>query len=121
MTKSLPLLTGAALLAGVTAAGAAEPLKLTDAQMDGVTAAGGVSFYSTIFKSDDIHIKETVDVDKVLLTVSVVVGNSALAQGTADAFGKHTNAEAFSFTQTTPWSSEAAALSISQSDGCGCF
>jgi len=114
--KMLGLMAGALLVAGFGAAHAGEPLRLSEAQMDGVTASGGVSFYSTIFKSDDIHIKETVDVYKQLVTVSVVVGNSALAQGTADAYGYNTNAEAFSFTQTTPWSSEAAALSISQSD-----
>ena len=36
-------LAGAALLASATAAGAAEPVKLSDAQMDGVTASGAAA------------------------------------------------------------------------------
>jgi hypothetical protein len=36
-------LAGVALLASATAAGAAEPVKLSDAQMDGVTASGAAA------------------------------------------------------------------------------
>ncbi|MEM9088569.1 MAG: hypothetical protein AAGC93_07470 [Cyanobacteria bacterium P01_F01_bin.53] len=63
----------------------------------------------------NIYIKERVDIQKYLDTYSFVYGNSAIAEGDAEAYGHDSNAEAFSFTVTTPYSSAASATSVSQS------
>jgi hypothetical protein len=62
-----------------------------------------------------IDLNERVDIKKRLDTISVVKGNSAIGEGTAEAYGPDSNAEAFSFTYTDPNSSAANATSISQS------
>jgi hypothetical protein len=66
-------------------------------------------------KNLQINIYERVDVRKNLDTRSFVKGNSAIAEGDAEAYGPDSNAEAFSYTYTDPYSSAASATSISQS------
>lgn len=74
---------------------------------------GGYNFSRK--KKLDIVIREKVDVQKYLDTYSYVKGNSALAEGDAEAYGPDSNAESFSYTITTPYSSAASATSVSQS------
>ncbi|KPQ37245.1 MAG: Paired box protein 7 [Phormidesmis priestleyi Ana] len=63
----------------------------------------------------DINIYERVNTYKNLNTYSFVYGNSALAEGDAEAYGLDSNAQSFSYTYTDPFSSAASATSISQS------
>ena len=76
---------------------------------------GGSGYSFNRSKKLDIKIRERVDIQKYLNTYSVVYGNAAIAEGDAEAYGLDSNAEAFSFTLTTPFSSAASATSISQS------
>jgi hypothetical protein len=76
--------------------------------------SGGYNFDRS--KRLNIDIKERVDVKKYLDTRSYVIGNSAVAEADAEALGYDSNAEGFSFTYTTPYSSAASATSISQSN-----
>lgn len=79
----------------------------------GGTGYGGYDFSRN--KRLNINIYERVDVKKNLNTYSRVYGNSAVAEGDAEAYGPDSNAEAFSYTYTDPYSSAASATSISQS------
>ena len=75
--------------------------------------SGGYNFDRS--KRLNIDIRERVDIQKYLDTVSYVYGNSAIAEADAEAHGYDSNAEGFSFTFTTPYSSAASATSVSQS------
>lgn len=75
--------------------------------------SGGYNFNRN--KRLNIEIKERVDIQKYLNTISFVHGNSALAEADAEAYGHDSNAEGFSYTVTTPFSSAASATSVSQS------
>jgi hypothetical protein len=64
----------------------------------------------------NIKIYEDVYAKKYLDTYSRVYGNSAVAEADAEAYGRDSNAEGFSFTYTDSNSSKAGATSISQSN-----
>ena len=83
--------------------------------VSGVSGGFGSGYNFSRKKRLDIRIKERVDVKKFLKSISFVKGNSAIAEGDAEAYGHDSNAEAFSYTITTPISSAASATSISQS------
>jgi hypothetical protein len=98
-TKLLPLFAGAALLAGVGAANAGEPMTLTDAQMDDVTAGGSFEFVQFKFAFFDVE--------------SFVFGNSATAQADAAAFGFDTHSQTHTFSFADPFFSASQSISIS--------
>jgi hypothetical protein len=100
--KLLPLFAGAALLAGVGTTSAGEPITLTEAQLDNVTAGGSFDFVQTKF------------VD--LFSASFVFGNSATAQADAVAFGSNTHSQTHTFTFADDFSSASQSISISQAD-----
>jgi len=114
--KTLSLLTGASLLVLSGAALADEPMTLSAAQLDGVSAAGGVNFDSNVDKDVDIDVDVTVDIDKDVDVDIDVDDNSAFAEASADAFGENTLAETEAFAQTTDWSSEAFSSAIAVTD-----
>ena len=101
-TKLLPLIAGAALVAGVGAANAGEPMTLSDVQMDNVTAGGSFFFDQFKFATYDV--------------ASFVFGNSATAQADALAFGSHTHSQTHTFTVADTFSSGSQSISISLAD-----
>jgi hypothetical protein len=101
-TKLLPLFAGAALLAGVGAANAGEPITLTDAQMDDVTAGGSFEFVQVKFA--------------IFSVASFVSGNSATAQADAVAIGNDTHSQTHTFSFADPFTSFSQSISISLAD-----
>lgn len=81
--------------------------------VSGGTGGGGYNFNRS--KNLNINIYERVNVKKYLNTASYVVGNSAVSEADAEAYGHNSNAQGFSYTLTTPYSSAASATSFSQS------
>ena len=86
MKKMLSLIAGISVLALAGAASAGEPVSLTNAQMDVVTAGGSKSFDFT--KKASIQVK------------SHVIGNSASLLFDNEAVGKNTNVQG-NFSQET--------------------
>lgn len=81
-TAILSAFAGAALLASAGGAGATEPVKLTDAQMDGVTASGfafaaGAAFALGDFGSDTFATSFTFVDDNVLAAAEAHSGAAA--------------------------------------------
>lgn len=111
-SKIMPMLVGASLLALAGAAGADEPVTLSAAQLDGVSAGGGVNFNVAIDKSVYIDRNFDLNVDKNVSVTVVISGNLATAEASADAFGDNTLAETIAFAQTTEWSSEAFSSAV---------
>jgi hypothetical protein len=101
-TKLLPIVAGAALVAGMGAANAGEAMTLTDAQMDGVTAGGSFFFEQDKFAN--------------FFVVSFVFGNSATAQADAVAFGFDTHSQTHTLTFASNNFSESHSISISLAD-----
>jgi hypothetical protein len=81
-------LAAGALLVGGSGVANAEPVALTDSQMDSVTAGVGFSSFTNIQKLVDIQ--------------ATVVGFSALAEAEADAEGPNADAQTFTFAEVTP-------------------
>jgi hypothetical protein len=103
-SKFLSLVAGVAALGLVgAAANAAEPMHLTDAQMDSVTAG---LFDLDVTEKLKARINVGVDID----------GNLAKALAAADAYGKNTLAETVTVTETTKYSSSALSQSLSATD-----
>ena len=98
--KMLPIVAGVALVLSVGAAHAGEPLKLTDSQMDGVTA-GGLDLKS--IKVIKWNFKAKADIK----------GNFAEADATALAEGKNTLTATWTISQTTKRSSASLSESLS--------
>jgi hypothetical protein len=75
-------LAGAALLASAATAGAAEPVQLSDAQMDGVTASGAAAAFAASTTLGDL-VSDTVAVTQTLVVDNVLAAASAQSQGLA--------------------------------------
>jgi hypothetical protein len=105
MTKSLTLLAGAAMIASVGSASAAE--LLTPAQMDGVTAAGTYVYVQKIVY-DDFRVYAHIDPH--------VYGNTAQAVAEAHAYGNNTFSLGTSYTYTDYYNSVSQATSTSITD-----
>jgi hypothetical protein len=106
-SKVLSLLAGVSLLAFAGAASAGDPLTLTGAQLDQVSAGGVVNFDTTVDKDVTIDKDVNIDIDKTVDVAVSIVGNLAEAEASADCFGNNCLAETATFAQTTEWSSEA--------------
>ncbi len=115
-TKTKILFIGAALLLSGGVASAGDPMVLTIDQLDNVTAGGGVRFNSSI--SERFRIDKRIREDKRARydVRTHVRGHSAVAEATSDAFGRNTDAQTFTFSQTTGRRSEAASTSIALTD-----
>ncbi|GEM_PF-3310192 len=107
MTKSLSFISAAVLGLTLGTAGAEEPVTLSAAQMDNVTA--GVGFTSNTL------IQKLVDIQEAILEVkqaqfdvrTFVVGFSAVAEAEADAEGPNSDAQTFTFAEITPTTTAA--------------
>lgn len=85
---------GAAQAADAVVAGDGDqPTLLTSTQMDAVTAGGVIEFAKLV------QIQEEVLIFKDIFVASFVIGNSALANATADALGSNSHTE--TLTETT--------------------
>jgi hypothetical protein len=95
-------LAAGALLVGGGGVANAEPVALTDSQMDGVTAGVGFSSFTTVIKLVDIQ--ELIVQQKAAQfdVYTNVVGFSALAEAEADAEGPNADAQTFTFAEITP-------------------
>jgi hypothetical protein len=115
-TKIKILFIGAALLLSGGVTNASDPMVLTIDQLDNVTAGGGVRFDSNIKETFriDKHIREDKKARYDIRTF--VREHSAVAEATSDAKGNNTDAQTFTFSQTTGRTSEAASTSIALTD-----
>lgn len=82
----------AALVAGVSVFGtlpalAGEPVVLSHAELDGVTAAGTVDFDTNVFKNVEILKNVALDVDKDVESFVNIEDYLATAEASADAVG----------------------------------
>jgi hypothetical protein len=75
-------LAGAALLAFAGAAGAAEPVKLSDAQLDGVTASGAAAAAAAAATLGDL-VSDTVAATQTLVVDNVLAAAAAQSAGLA--------------------------------------
>jgi hypothetical protein len=99
-SKFLSLVAGVSALALAGAASAAEPMQLTDTQLDGVTAGTyvkpvAVTSYKNLVGYTNNFIKG----------VTIVYGNGADATAGADAYGWNTITYTTAYAATTPYSS----------------
>ncbi|MEQ9551531.1 MAG: hypothetical protein RIM23_18230 [Coleofasciculus sp. G3-WIS-01] len=74
---------------------------------------GDYSFISDTNKDFNIDIYTDVDQYTYLSSYGFAYNNTATAEGEAVAFGDNTNAQAYSFTYTDDWTSQAGATSSS--------
>jgi len=102
----------AALILSGGAAIAGDPVVLTIGQLDNVTAGGGVRFDSNIRERFRIDKRIREDKRARYDVRTHVKNNSAVAEATSDASGRNTDAQTFTFSQTTSRRSEAASTSI---------
>ncbi len=118
MSKTmLSLLAGVSFVALTGAAGAVEPIKLTDNQMDKVTAAGFVDFDTDIDVNVDIDKDVDINVDADVDADVDVDGHLAVAEASADAFGSFgTLSITDAFAQTTSNSSESFSFALAATD-----
>jgi hypothetical protein len=117
-TKVLSLLTGASLLAFVGAASAGEAVTLSDAQLDTVTAAGGVRYNSDIRFDKRIDVRQFVDVYGTIDPRSRVYGNIATGDATADASGPNSFTSTFTDAQAQyRWGSSSISQSVASTNG----
>lgn len=119
-SKFLSVVAGLSLFAVAGVASADEPTKLTTGQMDGITAAGGTHFDTSIFKQVFETKQVFLDVFKNVYSNVQVRNNLATAEGSADAFGSNSLSEVSVFSQTTPFSSESFAQAVSATNDPGC-
>ena len=99
MSKMLSLLASASLLALSSVASADEPAVLSDAALDGVTAAGMVDFNTSVIKFVDIDKTVDLTVDKDVEAFVDIDGRLATAEASADALGFDALAETDTFAQ----------------------
>ena len=119
MIKTLSLLAGASLLALSTAAAAEEPVVLSEAALDSVTAAGVVEFNTDIFKNVDITKTVFLEVDKDVDAVVFIDGRLATAEASADALGEDALAETDTFAQVDDTGAFAFSESLAATDDNG--
>lgn len=116
----LSVVAGLSMFTVAGVAGAGEPTKLTAAQMDGITAAGG-TFFDTFIRKQVFETKQVfLNIAKNVNSNVGVRGNLATAEGSADAFGANSLSEVSVFSQTTPFSSESFAQAVSATNDPGC-
>ena len=119
MKRQLSYLAGAILGMGMSVA-SADPVTLTNAQMDDVTA--GVGFTSETFITKLVQIQELIEEQKLaFFFVDVdVSGFSAVAEAEADAEGPNADAQTFTFAEIEPrngtWRANSLAKSIALVD-----
>ncbi|MGH6946702.1 MAG: hypothetical protein ACREDZ_05190 [Kiloniellales bacterium] len=119
-SKFLSVVAGLSMFAVAGVASAGEPTKLTAAQMDGITAAGGTHF-DTFIRKQVFETKQVfLDIFKNVDSNVRVRNNLATAEGSADAFGSNSLSEVSVFSQTTPFSSESFAQAVSATNDPGC-
>ena len=111
MSKMLSLLAGASLLALSSVASADEPVVLSDAMLDSVTAAGAVNFNTNVIKNVEITKFVNLDVDKDVDAFVDIDGRLATAEASADALGLDALAETDTFAQVD----ETGAFAFSES------
>lgn len=105
MSRMLSVIAGASFLALAGAANAAEPITLTTAQLDGVTAGGRFfTHYQNIF------------VANTSLSFVSLTGNAAVAEAEAGAYGSNTLTKTSTGTLTTSGSSLSGSFSSSSTD-----
>ena len=112
---TLSVVLGTALAMGLGTATAEQPLALTDAQMDGVTAGVGFTSFTQIDKL--VNIQEIIIEQKAALfeVQTVVVGFSAVAEAEADSEGPNADAQTFTFAEVTPTANFWKVNSLSKS------
>ena len=116
MSKMLSLLAGASLLALSSVASADEPVVLSDAVLDSVTAAGVVDFNTNVIKNVDIFKVVTLDVDKDVDADVDIDGRLATAEASADALGFDALAETDTFAQVDSTGAFAFSESLAATD-----
>ncbi len=119
------ILLSALALGAMSSTALAEPVTLTGAEMDGVTA--GAEFFAkkiegdvqesflkqvAVLKKKDVDILKTIDVE----AFAKIRGNIADAEGLAEAFGKNSLSEIQVVTVTTPGTSTSFAEALSATD-----
>ena len=120
--KTTTVIAGMALAAGITAANAGEPIRLTDAQLDGgVAAAGGYDGLRFNFsKYKDVYVKEYKDIYAKLYSDVYVDDPFAHAEAGAEAYDPYGFGGGFSetltFTHADPYSSHSVSESTSAVD-----
>jgi hypothetical protein len=115
MKSKLSMFLGAALAASVGSVNAADPLALTEAEMDAVTAGVGFTSFTQVAKL--VQIEELIVEQKLALfqVETFVSGFSAVAEAEADAEGPNADAQTFSFAEVTPTANFFKANSLSKS------
>ena len=116
MSRMLSLLAGASLLALSSVASADEPVVLSDAVLDSVTAAGAVNFNTNIFKTVEINKFVNLEVDKDVDAFVNVDGRLATAEASADALGFDALAETDTFAQVDETGAFAFSESLAATD-----
>ncbi|MEE9354453.1 MAG: hypothetical protein V3U75_02585 [Methylococcaceae bacterium] len=111
-TKLVSIISGLLLATGMSVANAQEPMQLTAAQMDTVSAGVSGHFSQNIWL--DQHIRDRKDARFNVHTN--VRGNSAVGNATADAFGRNTDAQTWTASYTDPFTSQAGSKSVSLTD-----
>ena len=120
MRKStLALLAGVSMLALSTAAYAGDPIALSDTDMDSVTAAGTFTYTVDIDKQVNINVDVTLDVNKFVNSFVDVTGYLAVAEASADTFGRDGLSETETFAQVDQTSgfTEAFSMSLAATSG----
>ena len=120
MRKStLALLAGVSMLALSTAAYAGDPIALSDTDMDSVTAAGTFTYTVDIDKQVNINVDVTLDVTKFVNSFVDVTGYLAVAEASADTFGRDGLSETETFAQVDQTSgfTEAFSMSLAATNG----
>jgi hypothetical protein len=101
-TAICSVLASAALLAFAGAAGAAEPVKLSDAQLDGVTASGTAAAAAAATTFGDL-LSDTIAETETLVVDNVFAGAAAHSAGLAvSVFFPATSASASAAAATLP-------------------
>ena len=121
--KIVTVITGMALAAGITAANAGEPVKLTDAQMDGIVA--GRDNYANFYKDFNENVNVHKRFDNNLYSQVYVFDPFAHGEAIADTYGRDDRygpygyydddpyTQATSYSYVDPYSSSSVAASTS--------
>ena len=116
MKKVFALLAGAGLLAMAGVASADEPIILSEASLDKVTAAGLVEFNTNVVKFVQIDKDVELTVFKTVDADVNVDGRLATAEASADALGFDALAETDTFAQVDEFGAFAFSESLAATD-----
>lgn len=116
MKRTLAFLAGASLLALSGAAGADEPMVLSEAMLDDVTAGGLVEFDTNVFKEVTINKVVQLNVVKTVNADVDIEGRLATAEASADALGFDALAETDTFAQVDETGAFAFSESLAATD-----